>query len=139
MGNNNQQQKQKKKYRGKNVHPLSGTVQMGQHAIKTIRNIAFGNFDINRDGIYFQNYDYIMAAIHEVEGKIKEENIYNVALNYTYGASNDITVMKLINDHKRALDAWNLVLNILTNIMNTGDITMLYGLANRLTDYRYIM
>lgn len=140
MGNpNNQQQKRKKKYTGKNVNPLSGTIQMGQHGIRAIRNLAFGNFNMEKDGVYFQNHDYVMAVIHEVENKIKEENIYNTALNFTYGMTNDITVIKMMNDHKRALDAWTMVLNTLGAIMNTGDITLLVGLANRLPDYRYLM
>ena len=66
MGKNNQNNKPKR-YKGKNVHPLSGSMQMGQHAIRLIKNLAFNNFNMETDGVYFQNQDYIMAAIHEVE------------------------------------------------------------------------
>lgn len=139
MGKNNNQNNKPKRYKGKNVHPLSGSMQMGQHAIRLIKNLAFNNFNMETDGVYFQNQDYIMAAIHEVEGKIKEENIYNSALNYAYGASNDITVLRLMNNHKRALDAWNMIYGVLVAILNTGDISLLLGLASRLPDYRYVM
>lgn len=137
--NNGNRQPQKKRYKGKNVSPMSGVVQMGQHALRLIKNMAFGNFDIQKDGVYFQNQEFLQAAIHEVQEKVKEENIYCTALNFTYGASNDVTVINMINKHKRALDGWNYVLNTLMCILNTGDQTLLAGLLSRLRDYRYVM
>jgi len=139
MAGNNNNRKQQKRYKGKNVHPMSGTAQMGQHALKIIKNMGFGNFNMETDGVYFQNQEFLMAAIQEVQNKVKEENIYNTALAFTYGASDDITVIRMMNNHKRALDGWHMVLGILGSIMNTGDITLLYGLMNRLPDYRYLM
>lgn len=137
--NRGKNQQQQKRYRGKNVHPLSGSVQMGQYAVRLIENLAFGNFNMDTDSVYFQNQDFLMAAIHEVENKIKEENIYNTALSYTYGTSTDITVLKLMNNHKRALDAWNLIYSTFVGILHTQDLSLLVGLMSRLPDYRYVM
>lgn len=148
MGNNNngkqrqqqqQQPQQKKRYKGKNIHPMSGVVQMGQHAMRLIKNMAFGNFNIEKDGIYFQNQEFLRAALHEVEEEVKKQSIYCAALHYAYGSSTDVTVIELTNQHKRALDAWTYVYNTLLCILNSGDITLLVGLLNRLQDYRYVM
>ena len=102
MGNNNngkqrqqQQPQQKKRYKGKNIHPMSGVVQMGQHAMRLIKNMAFGNFSIEKDGIYFQNQEFLRAALHEVEEEVKKQSIYCAALHYAYGSSTDVTVIEL--------------------------------------------
>lgn len=140
MGNNrNQNQPRKQRYKGKNVNPMSGVVQMGQHALRLIKNMAFGNFNMQKDGVYFQNQEFLLAAIHEVENEVKKQNIYCTALNNTYGCSTDVTVIKMINDHKRALDGWNFTLNTLVCILNTRDTSLLVGMLKRLPDYRYVM
>lgn len=139
QNNQKQNNQPQKRYKGKNVHPLSGPVQMGQHATRLIKNLAFGNFNMETDGAYFQNQEFLMAAIHEVGERVKKEEIYNVALNYTYGNTNDITVLKMINEHKRALDAWNFVYSTLSMMVSTGDMSLLLTLMNRLPDYKYLM
>ena len=88
MGDN---RKKLKRYKGKNVSPTSGPIQMGQYAIRKIKDIAFGNFNFEQDAHNFQNKEFLMAAIHEVETKVIEQQVYNTALAYAYGASTDGT------------------------------------------------
>lgn len=142
MGVNNNNNKQKstlKRYKGKNVSPFSGAVQMGQYALRMIRNIAFQNFDLQKDGVMFQNRDFLLAAHHEAENKVIEQQIYYNALTYAYACSSDSTVLRLINKHKRALDGWTFVYNTIGSILQTGDFGLLAGLMSRLPDYKYVL
>lgn len=141
MGDNhkNNNKKTLKRYKGKNVNPFSGAVQMGQYASRMIKDIAFGNFNYEKDYMMFQNTDFLNAAIHEAEQKVIEQQIYNTALNYTYANSNDATVFRLMNKHKKALDGWMLVYTMLCGILQSGDLGLLVGLMNRLPDYKHVL
>lgn len=136
MGDN---RKKLKRYKGKNVSPTSGPIQMGQYATRKIKDIAFGNFNFEQDAHNFQNKEFLMAAIHEVETKVIEQQVYNTALAYAYGASTDGIVLRMINRHKRALDGWTLVYNTIAGIIQTGDLGLLVGLMNRLPDYKHVL
>lgn len=128
-----------KRYKGKNVSPTSGPVQMGQFAARKIKDIAFGNFNYEKDIVYFRNKEFLNAAIHEAETKVIEEQIYNTSLLYTYGASDDGIVLRMMNRHKRALDGWTLVYNTIAGIIRTEDLGLLIGLMNRLPDYKHVL
>ena len=145
MGANNknnfkpQQKSSLKRYKGKNVSPFSGAVQMGQYAARLLRNMAFQNFDLEKDGIMFQNRDFLIAAYREAENKVVEQQIYVNGLSYAYACSTDANVIRMINKHKRALDGWNMVYNTIGSILQTGDLGLLAGLMNRLPDYRHVL
>lgn len=142
-GNNNRQNQQQrpkpKRYKGKNVDPMSGPVQMGRYAGRLFIDMARGNFRLDTDGVHFQNREFILAAINEVEVRIVEQQIYNTSLTYTYGGSNDVNVLRLMERHRRGLDAWMYVRETLIALLNTGDMGLIIGLMSRLPDYRYCM
>lgn len=139
MGGNNKQKQTLKRYKGKNVSPFSGVGQMGQYALRMIKNIAFGNFNYEHDMIMFQNRDFLTALLHEAQNKVIEQQIYCNALNYAYACSTDSMVIRMINKHKRALDAWTLVYNTAGSILQTGDLALIAGLMNRLPDYKHVL
>lgn len=135
-----QQQRQKpKRYKGKNVDPMSGPVQMGRHAGRLFIDMARGNFRMDTDGIVFQNREFILAAINEAEVRIVEQQIYNTSLTYTYGGSNDVNVLRLMEKHRRGLEVWMYVRETMIALLNTGDMGLIIGLMSRLPDYRYTM
>ena len=138
--NNKQQKKQKPvRYKGKNVDPMGDVSRMGRFGISMIKDIASGRFDFQRNAITFSNTDFVRSTLAEVERKIKEQNIYLTALQYCYGNSTDVDVLRLIDQHIKSKDGWTYVYETLWTIYNTKNVNIVIGMINRLPEYRYVL
>ena len=140
MANNNRNNKRNnnnKRYTGNNVSPLSGPLQMSGYALRLIKNMAYGEFNMERDGHLFQTYEFLSVAINVAKNKLYENQVYMQALGFSYGNTNDSVIIKMKNKHRRAVDAWNYVYNTLGCMITTKDMGLLAGMMNRLSDYKY--
>ena len=127
------------RYTGKNIDPMGDATRMGRFAVSLFKDMCHGKFDFNKNISVFQNREFINSAIVEVNNKLRENSTYLIALNYTYGASNDLVVAQLIERHTKAIEGWEFIKNILYMILNSGDISLVYGLLNRLPDYKNVI
>lgn len=127
------------RYKGKNVDPMGDVTRMGQTAIRMFRDIASGRGKPIDKYTEFLNRDFVVAAINEVDRKIREEHILVFALQSTYGNSSDIQIDKMMNDHRKAYEGWCFIRETLGYIMATGDPSFVGALINRLPDYRYVL
>lgn len=127
-------------YRGKNVDPMGDPGRMRRHATSLFKDMAHGKAkSIDEYRTLFANAAYLKAAIDEVTKKVYEQNIYNQALNFTYGASTDAVIRQMIDRHHKAHEGWSYILQTLYQIANSNDVTFILGLMNRLPDYKYVL
>lgn len=127
------------RYNGKNIDPMGDTSRMGKFALSLFRDMSRGKFDWNKNAQTFQNKEFVMAAIIEVQERVRENETYLTALNYAYGASSDMLVTRLKDRHMRAIEGWNYILQLLHSIYISQDTSLLLGMINRLPDYRHVL
>ena len=140
--NNNHQNKRPPKpprYKGKKQDPMGDMGRMGQTAIRMFKDIANGKGKPVNENTEFPKRDFIVAAITAVQRKVREENIILFALQQTYGGNSDIQIDSITNEHRKAYEGWLFILEILGYMINTGDISYIASLLNRLPDYRYVL
>lgn len=137
--NKNKRPERTPRYTGKNIDPMGDATRMGRFAISLFKDMCHGRFEFNKNIGVFQNPEFINSAIVAVNEKLRENSTYLVALNYTYGASNDLIVAQLIERHTKAIEGWDFIRNTLYMILNTRDISLVYGLINRLPDYKNVI
>ena len=113
MGKNNKNRNgnnRPPKYTGNNVNPLGDPYRMKRHAEETFRDMCRGRYNFNNIS-EFMNDDFVNACIKCAEEKIRIQNIYLTALNYTYANSSDQMVTGLKNQHQITLRAWYQIYN----------------------------
>lgn len=134
---NNRGNNKQKRYTGNNVNPLSGPLQMSSYAIRLIKNMAYGEFNLERDGHLFQTNEFLNVAVRAAANKLYEQQVYVMALDYSYGNTTDPAIIKMKTKHKRAFDAWQYVYSTLGSMLMTKDMGLLAGMMHRLSDYKY--
>lgn len=137
MAKNNN--KRTPRYTGKNINPMGDPSRMGKHAVNMLKDMSRKQFDFPRNAPLFQNREFVMSALTEITYKIREQNTILMALNYTYGASNDTLVHQLIEKSTKAVEGWSYAAQILNFILSSGDISWVNALMNKLPDYRYVL
>lgn len=137
QNNNRQQQPQQKPKKVKNPDPMGNPVAMGRHGIKTIRDIAFSKCNTESCFEYFRNSVYVQSVMNEVTEKLKNEYVYQTALNAMYMSTGDPRVQHLLKKHNNAVYAWDLVYRVLFQISQTGDPSPLLVLANQLPQFKH--
>ena len=141
-GNKNHQDKRPPKpprYKGKNINPMGDVSRMGKYAINIFKDIAHGKMKGQNGYPEFQNREFLIGAISEVEKKIRENNIYVQALYFTYAESTDSQAQYLLRKHQQAAEGWNYIYNTLFIMLNTGDMGYVSGLMNRLPDFKHVL
>lgn len=129
-GNNNPQ-----RYTGKNVNVMGDSGRMEKHAIDVFRDMNRQKY--NFDNIYeFQNRDFVYAAIRAAEKNHRRHGIIRNALDYAYGASDDVDVISLRNIEQTICAGWQYIVNTMYAFMQTGDLGMIVGMAQQLSNNR---
>lgn len=129
-GNNNPQ-----RYTGKNVNVMGDSGRMEKHAIDVFRDMNRQKY--NFDNIYeFQNRDFVYAAIRAAEKNHRRHDIIRNALDYAYGASDDVDVISLRNIEQTTCAGWQYIVNTMYAFMQTGDLGMIVGMAQQLSNNR---
>ena len=147
--NNNQQNNNQNKNNGmpqgkpphiKNPDPMSNVRDMGRYGVRVIRDIAKGKFNFYNEGHIFRNPDLTRATIEECERQLLEARIHVAAMQFAYGASSDRIVQEVLMKDLRKVEAYELVINTLTLVFNSGgDTRYLTILVNKLPRYKYNM
>lgn len=140
MGNFNNNKKKKNgnkppRYTGKNVDYMGDPGRMERHAVDVFRDMSRGKYNFNNIS-EFNNRDFIYAAIQAAEKNMKRHDIMRVALDYTYGMSNDPDVIALKNMELSCYNGWCFIRNSMYGFMNTGDFGSLMGMAQHLSANR---
>lgn len=132
-GNNNNNRPPR--YTGNNVYALGDPIRMKRHAEEVFRDMSRGRYNLN-DIVEFQNDDFIVACIKTAEEKIRTQNIYLTALNFTYARSTDPMVTALKNQHQIALNGWLQIHRVITGYSVHKDVGTLVGLFQSLSTNR---
>ena len=123
------------RYTGKNVDVMGDPGRMEKHAIDVFRDMSRGKY--NFDNIFeFQNRDFVYAAIRAAEKQHRRHDIIRTALDFAYGASDDVDVISLRNIELTTCNGWLYIVNTMYRYMRTGDITSLMGMAQKLSGNR---
>ena len=138
MGKNNKNRNNNNrapKYTGNNVNPLGDTYRMKRHAEEVFRDMSRGRYNFNNIS-EFMNDDFVNACIKCAEEKIRTQNIYLTALNYTYANSSDPMVTGLKNQHQITLSGWYQIYNTMCGFTFHKDMGTILGLCNSLSTNR---
>lgn len=128
------------------IKPINNSRSMGRDGFKYIRDIAFGNFNIYKDGHIFRNLDFVKATLAENDKRMKDASIHLESLKYTYttnpyyGTNKEAQaeILRLMHKDEKTVTAYMLIRNSLYAILQTnGDIGYLYVLASNLPNYKY--
>ena len=128
------------------IKPINNARAMGRDGFKYIRDIAFGNFNIFKDGHVFRNLDFVKATLAENEKRMKEAIMHLEALKFAYSSNPYCTsnqeaqaeMLRLMHKDEKTVTAYTLIRNSLYAILQTeGDIGYLYVLASNLPNYKY--
>lgn len=130
---------QPKRYKGKNVSPFSGPTQLYRDTKQVLKNIAFGTFDINKDGHKLQNADWINMAIFTAQKEANKNWVIYTSVELVNPGTTNVDILTIIEDHRKGMQGWCMVAEMLNSYRSTGDIGLIYGLMNRLPDYKYVM
>lgn len=122
-------------YTGKNKDPMGDSGRMEQYATNIFRDMCRGKY--NLDNIFeFQNRDFVYAAIRAAEKNHRRHDILKTALQFTYGQSDDVDVIALTNIEQQTCFGWQYIVSTLYGYMQTNDLGMLVGMAQKLASNR---
>lgn len=122
-------------YRGKNVDMMGDPGRMERHAIDVFRDMSRGKYNYN-NAFEFMNRDFVLAAINAASKQHRLHCIKLCAMEYAYGQCIDSDVISITNQERNFCKGWEMIINSLYVILNTGDIGTVYGLINRLRSDR---
>lgn len=135
-----------KKNKGGRPDPMSNRNTMEREAMRTLKNIAFGSFNIYNEGHIFRNLNFVQAAIDGINKKLTEYSIIATSIsiatspNLTNGRGMvmDQNVESLLHKYKRGYTAYSLMRQTMVSILQSGgDTGYLLVLANKLPAYKY--
>ena len=109
-------------------------------ACQIFREIGRGRIDINKFGQYFLDPQFLECLIVEALANLNAHALNYRALNWYISnnfESQDIQFQTMILDnHKKATQAYEIIFNNLSSIKATGDIHYLFTMANCLKNVR---
>jgi|GEM_PF-5915650 len=144
---NKHNSKPPKIYKGKNVDPMSNPRTMAQYAIKTFKDMSHGVCRQNGNYSEFADQGFLNAAIKEVQDKMREEHLIIYALESTYCTNQvgninmamDRQVQYMLSRHRKSYEGWSFINNELGFIYQSGDMSHVLALINRLPDYAHVL
>lgn len=107
-------------------------------AIRIFRDIARGNVNIEVDGPYFLDPQFMESCITAATLKLSLHTInYNGVLGLVNSGINDPMTLKVLDYNKRSMEGYNIILTHLNNIRSSGDPNYLMSMASNLHNYRF--
>lgn len=137
-GGNNRNNNRGPRYNGKNVDPKGDGIRMGRFAVGKIRDMASGKFNMNDAHLFIED-NFVASANQAITERIRENDIIYSALSYTYGTTDDVQVLKLINKAWLGKEGWMYALTMINQIHLTQDLSIINGMLNRLPNYRNVL
>jgi len=121
----------------KNPDPMSTPTLRGWEGIKIMRDISRGKANLDKVGPLFRNVAFTRDTIIEAEKKYAEAYYHYHAMMIAYGGIiNDPMIQNIIEHDGGAINAYNLIIAQLSNILNNRDTGYLQVLVNQLPRYR---
>ena len=137
QNNNHNNQQQKRMPMPKNPDPMSNGRLMAREGIKAIRDMVYGKYNVYNDGHVFRNPEFVKATISEIDKYLLTLDVHIKAIKMAYSGTTDTTVLSVLQRDMRSYDAYMISRNVLFSILETGDASLLYGLASLLQAYKY--
>jgi hypothetical protein len=114
---------------------------MQRESIRAIRDLARGNVNIENEGHFFLNRQFLENCLIAINSKYTLHCINFNAVNALVVADpsklNDVNTQMVLNYDQRSMIAYGIVLEGLNAIQATGDLNYLYTTVNKLKDYKY--
>lgn len=122
---------------GENFIGQKNAGELEMDAIRVFRDIARGNIDVERDGKYFLNPQFLECCITSASLKLSLYTTqYNGVLMLVNNGTTDQTTISILEYNKRCMEAYTFIYNHLNNIKVTGDPNYLITMSNNLRNYR---
>ena len=111
--------------------------ELEMDSIRVFIDIARGNSDVENDGKYFLEPQFLESCISGASLKLNMFTTnYNGVLMLVNSGVNDTMTVSILEYNKRCMEAYTIIYNHLNNIKVTGDINYLATMANNLRNYR---
>lgn len=127
---------------GENFLAYKNARDLEMDAIKIFRGLARGNINIDRYGCYFLDQQLMQACLTTAYSKLM---LFRISFDgvsllndkiFASGQTPDVSVITIMDYHKKSKEAYEILYNGLLNTSNTGDINYLLCMTNLLNDYR---
>jgi hypothetical protein len=145
MGNNNRNNRngnnrnnQNNKLRKvKNPDPMSNATTMQRYALKLIKDMAYGNFDLYTQGKVFEDKQFMHSAMVAVYEKLEDLNLVINSIVIANPNSTDVVVNRNLHKYRRAHDAYQIAYTSLYQAALTGNYGHLLVMINKLPPYKF--
>lgn len=131
-----QNNKKKRNFKRAPLTEFRNPIDMQKNAPKIFREIAFGNFE-EKDLVVFTNPQFIANALKVAMDKQFFHNTHYTATAQVYGGSADPNIFAVLDYDKKCLDAYNIIIQHLTIIRDSGDVRYVGIMANALKPLRF--
>lgn len=122
---------------GENFLNTKNANELEVDSIRIFRDIARGNIDVERDGKYFLNTQFLECCITGASLKLNMHTInHNGVTLLVANGNNDPMTLAVLNNNKRCMEAYTIIYTNLNNIKITQDPNYLSVMANNLRNYR---
>lgn len=122
---------------GENFLARKNVNELQMDAIRIFRDIARGNIDIQNEGKYFLDPQFMESCIWSASMKLNlfTTNYRGVLMLYNSGVNDDNT-MAVLDYNKKCMEAYTIIITHLNNIKITADVNYLSAMINNLRNYR---
>lgn len=117
-------------------------LEIQRDAIKVFRDIARGNINFEKYGEYFLQDVFLSNLIIAANSKLISESIKRDGVNLLIsqmsqtGANCDMQLI-VLQDLINKTQAYQIILNNLTALQQSGDVNWLYTLSAQISSYKY--
>lgn len=123
---------------GPNFLDLKNAEQMQKDAVKVFRDIAMGNINLNNDGEFFLNQQFLACCIKEAEAILNTHIVHcNGCSALIYAGQGNDFVSAVLEKDQRSAQAYKILYDGLCALSATGDLNYLSMLTNNLRNYRF--
>jgi len=123
---------------GPNFLDQKNAEQMQKDAVKVFRDIAMGNIDIEKDGIFFMNQQFLVCCIREAEVILNTHIVHCSGVSsLIYAGQGNEFVSAVLEKDQRSAQAYKILYDGLCALSSTGNLDYLAMLTNNLRNYRF--
>ena len=122
---------------GENFISRKNPAELELDAIRIFRDIARGNIDVQKDGPYFLDTQFLESCLTAANLKLNLHTTnYNGVLMLVNNNLGSSMTMSILEYNKRCMEAYTIIYNHLMNIKATKDINYLTTMVGNLRNYR---
>lgn len=136
MANQFNNRRQNRPKNPKHPDPMSTPTLRGWEGIRIMRDISKGRFNLDKDGPLFRNIEFVRDTINEAQKEYAKAYYHYHAMMFAYGAADDPMIRSIIEKDGGSINAYNLIIVQLSNIINYRDTGYLQVLINQLPRFR---